>query len=462
MSRSVLIAVVLLITSLTISAAVAAPVVGWRTDGTGRYANATPPPTWGPTTNVIWSTALPSWSNATPTLVGDRIFVCSEPATLVCLSAQDGSILWQKTNDFASVAKPEEVEGLSADQKQGNVLRGQMGQAQGALRKLKTDAQDKPDDADLKARIAETEKQISDLRTQIEAYDAKWYSLPNVHPTNGFASPTPVSDGQHVWVQFNTSLVACYDLEGNRVWHKVLAKSPISWGPSASPVLVGDVLLCHSRDMYGLDKNTGEIKWQTPMTEAWGTALPTKVGDTDVAVTPAGDVVRVSDGVLVGRGLAKCTFCAPIIEGDVAYFIENFGKAIRLKEINAENKLVTEELWTTKPKAERYYASPVLVDGLIYCCMQYGVFSCIDAATGAVVYEKDLGLGKGTVYPSLAAAGGNIYVSSDNGNTVVVKPGREFAEVGRMSLEPFRASPVFVGNRVYIRGLTKLWCLGTP
>ena len=55
---------------------------GWRTDGTGRYPDAKPPVTFAPGENVVWATPLPSWSNASPVLVEDRIFVCAEPDTL--------------------------------------------------------------------------------------------------------------------------------------------------------------------------------------------------------------------------------------------------------------------------------------------------------------------------------------------------------------------------------------------
>ena len=82
-----------------------------------------------------------------------------------------------------------------------------------------------------------------------------------------------------------------------------------------------------------------------------------------------------------------------------------------------------------------------------------------DAATGAVVYEKTLDLGKGTCYPSVTFAGGFLFVSSDNGKTLVLRPGREYQEVAANTLEPFRGSPVFLDDRLYIRGFQNLYCL---
>lgn len=81
---------------LALSCLAAAPI-GFRHDGSGRYPAAQPPLQWSPTNGIVWKTALPDWSNASPILVGNRIFICAEPATLICISAESGNILWQDT-----------------------------------------------------------------------------------------------------------------------------------------------------------------------------------------------------------------------------------------------------------------------------------------------------------------------------------------------------------------------------
>ncbi len=77
--------------------------VGWRGDGLGRYPYATPPIEWSNEKNVAWAADLPSWSNGTPVVVGDRIFVCSEPFDLICLSKKDGEILWRESCGYQSL-----------------------------------------------------------------------------------------------------------------------------------------------------------------------------------------------------------------------------------------------------------------------------------------------------------------------------------------------------------------------
>jgi hypothetical protein len=72
------------------------PPIGWRGDGTGRYPDATPVLTWSPKKNVLWKTELPGGSPASPILVGDRVFVLSDPVVLLCVQAADGKVLWKR------------------------------------------------------------------------------------------------------------------------------------------------------------------------------------------------------------------------------------------------------------------------------------------------------------------------------------------------------------------------------
>ena len=115
----------------------------------------------------------------------------------------------------------------------------------------------------------------------------------------------------------------------------------------------------------------------------------------------------------------------------------------------------------TVPSAITYEANPALAtyDGLLYAANDQGILTVLDAVTGKMVYEERLNLG-GATYPSISLAGKRIYVSSDRGATVVVQPGREYRELARSNLEPFRSSLVFDGKRVYVRTAKHLFCIG--
>src|SRR6516225_4037596 len=84
-------------------AALAGDPIGWRTDGSGNYPRAQPPLEWSPTKNVVWCASMPGYGVSHPVLLGRRIFICSEPATLLCLDREDGKILWQKTSSYSEL-----------------------------------------------------------------------------------------------------------------------------------------------------------------------------------------------------------------------------------------------------------------------------------------------------------------------------------------------------------------------
>jgi outer membrane protein assembly factor BamB len=437
--------------------------VGWRGDGTGRYPDAQPVTQWAKDKAVLWSTPLPSWSNASPILVGDRLFVCSEPSTLFCVAAADGKILWQKSNDYFDTLSPELAEKVRAALKLSDQLNALVQQSQRA-----------PEKVELYDRIAEVCKQISadPGNAELLAYRAK-FQVPATHETNGYSSPTPTSDGRFVYALFGTGVVACYDLDGNRRWVRAVNKSRDGYGHGASPLLADGKLLVHvDVQVTALDAATGEVLWQVNAPWKWGSPAHARIGDVDAAVTPAGDVLRVSDGRKLAGGLGQLVYSTPVVIGDLVYFIDGEQRARLLRLPGsaaadggpqgrpAADEVKPEVLWDVKIQGDRYYGSPLVHEGLIYTINQRNHFSVLDAANGAKVYERALELGNGTVFPSITLGGRYVFVSTDNGATFVLEPGREYKEVARNTLEPFRTTPVFAGSRMYVRGLKNLWCVG--
>ncbi len=102
----------------------------------------------------------------------------------------------------------------------------------------------------------------------------------------------------------------------------------------------------------------------------------------------------------------------------------------------------------------------MLLDGLIYTVSSQSILAVIDAKDGKVLYQKRLNVGGGTAYPSVVAAAGHVFLSNDNGTTVVIKPGRTYSEVSRNRIEGFISTPVVAGDRVYIRTHGHLYCIG--
>ena len=101
--------------------------------------------------------------------------------------------------------------------------------------------------------------------------------------------------------------------------------------------------------------------------------------------------------------------------------------------------------------------SPVFVDHLLYTVKEDGVLLCLDATTGKVVYRERL---EGGYYASPVYADGRIYFLSDDGNTTVVEPGRQFKQLSYNELhEPTQASMSVSGGRFFIRTRDNLYCI---
>ncbi len=451
-----------LVVSVAVCPAMGGDVVGWRTNWTGKYPDADPPLVWSDTQGVVWKTPLPGPGNSTPVLVGDKIIVCSEPSSVVCLNLADGKILWEKANPLMEAFSPEEQTKAKADMDRIGVpaVREAVKTLERELNQVRRDMRQNRDDETLKAKDRDIQQKIAAEKKKLEPVAR--YMDPPTHGVNGYTSATPVSDGKHVWMVFGTGVVACYDLDGHRKWITFVEqpKEPNGWGFCASPVLAGDKLLVIIDSLVALEAATGKLVYRVPAKARWGTPTLATVGGTEILVTAGGEFFRVSDGKKLLDRTVALEYNQPVIEAGVVYFIQNGGKAYKLPEQLSGDRLDASPLWTTEPKKDRYYASPVVHDGLIYDVTQASVFSAIDAATGKVVYEQNLNLGREQAYPSVVLAGTYLFVSGSSGQTAVIVPGREFKEVARNKLEPFRSTPVFQGTRMYVRGLKHMYCIG--
>jgi len=446
---------------------------GWRTDGTGCYPAARPVTTWSLTQNVIWKTQMPSWGNATPVLTRDQLFVCAETSTLVCVGTGDGKILWQRSCSYADLLSEAETAKAREDEAKARQLLAERGKIEKQIQELRKKVQQGPavtDDLeaaedeheDVEGQIKQLQEKSKKLQAQAGALDR--FKLPGTHNVNGHSTPTPVTDGNLVCVLFGTGVAAAFDLEGNRKWIKMLLKPRQGWGHSASPLLVGKLLIAHIADhLIALDRDTGEELWRTPARVGWGSPIQSQIGEEPVIITANGDLVRARDGKRLAGGLCSLNYSAPVATDGIVYFIDGERTSLALKlPDQASDTIRPETLWSLNGKLakERYYASPVVYRGLVYGITQRNVLSALDAKTGDRVYEQALNLGGGTVYPSIAAAGDHVFVSSDNGTTIVLKAQREYEEVAKNRLETFRSCPVFVGDRIYIRAVNHLYCIG--
>lgn len=442
--------------------ALAGSVIGWRTDGSGVYPKAEPPLEWSKTKNVVWKTPMPGYGVSHPVPLGQRVFICSEPATLLCLDRADGKVLWQKTCRYSDLDIPRDVQ----ERLNGELVEmAQLKKKESAIRKemdalYRSLSKDKTPREEIDKQLKPFRKQIDDVKKEQQKLSlAVLYTQPGVHSYAGYSAPTPVTDGKDVYVAYGNGLMARYDLEGERKWLKLVEHSNLGFAHSGSPVLVGDKVVIHYADLVALDTKTGAEAWRLKLPAAWGTPLVTKIGDVDVILTPKGALVGAEDGKLLARDLGSCGANSPILHDGIVYYVHGGATAVRLPE-SVDGPMKLKPLWRGKAEGGGYwFSSPVLHDGLLYAASDQGVLTVLDATNGKEVYQEKLNLG-GSTYPSISAAGDRIYVSSDRGATVVLEPGREYKELARNQLETFRSSLVFEGKRVYVRTEKNLYCIG--
>jgi hypothetical protein len=441
--------------------------VGFRTDGTGRYPAATPPLEWGPDKNVVWHLRLPQ-GNAVPVILGKKLFTCAEPCVLVCVNKGDGKVLWQKESSYKELVLTEkEKTQFEAERKQDGELARQQSRLEKEGAALRKAIKDDP------STKVENETKLKDLKVQIDRLRAQRKLLTTYnrylepgkgaggyHPTGGYSSATPVTNGKHVYVIFGNGLAACYDLDGNRKWLRLIEHPTAAYGHGASPLLVKDRLLVHFSDLVALDVRDGSEVWRVKIPPSHGTPMHARIGETDVAIHPQGQVIRISDGTVLAKNLGSTGPNSPLVQDGKVFFVAGQVRGYELPKKDASEKWTP--LWKgTSIKGGGYwFPSPVLHDGLIYALNASANFTVIDAKTGSIVYARRLSLGGGQSYPSISLAGNHLYVSSDNGTTVVLRPGRQYKELARNSLEAFRSSLVFEGKRMYVRTTRGLWCIG--
>ena len=376
---------------------------GWRGDGSGRFPGATPVTEWSATKNVRWATAV-GRSFSSPIVTDTFVFVTSEPNLLLCLDRADGHVRWK--------------------------------------------AQVKPADlADETARTA-----------------AAKYELPP--DGSGLAAATPLTDGKNIYVIFANGIICALDLDGRRLWTVGIVADPTTgYGRSSSPILVAGKLIAHVSNLYAFDPATGRQLWvNTGAKSSYGTPTGLKVGDTDLLVTPNGDVVRVTDGKSVNSDIARAIHSSPISIGEgVVCFGDGTVSALQLnsafKEAEVWNAMVTGEV----------FGSPLLHDHTLFMISGAGELFGFDARGTAAqeslfkdrkLFESEANAGP-VVYASLTLAGKHLFLTSNKGETVVLEATREAKVVSRNRLPAGTgSSPVFSGGDMFLRAGEKLYCIG--
>ena len=302
-------------------------------------------------------------------------------------------------------------------------------------------------------------------------------SLPSINGKNSYASPTPIIEAGRLYAHFGTMGTACLDTASGRVlWSNRELTLDHKEGPGSSPVLCGDLLIvaCDGIDVQyvaALDKHTGKVAWRrerpgphNPIPDfrkAYCTPLLIEVAGRQELISPGANRVVAYDPE-TGSELWKVQYAGfsnvprPVLAGDLLLVDTGYMKP---------------QLWAIRPggsgdvtgsnvawRCARHAPanpSPVAVGNEAYMVSDAGIATCLNAATGKVIWQERLG---GNYSASPLAGDGRIYFSSEEGVTTVIAASREFQRLASNPLSGrILASLAVAGRSLILRSDSHLY-----
>lgn len=298
---------------------------------------------------------------------------------------------------------------------------------------------------------------------------------------HGYASGTPVSDGENVYAFFGKAGVVAFTVDGEKLWQKDVGQlsSNRRWGSGSSLVIFDDILIVNAseegRAIFGLNAKDGEERWKADYDRlelCYATPVLVK-GEGDVmeaVVAMPGEVwgINAQSGKLrwyceIGSG---GNVCPSVVVGDDTFF--TFGgypeqQTNAIKRGGRKDVTGSHQVWQSRDSS--YVATPLLLDDHLYWVSDRGQAFVVNAKSGETVKRTRLsGLQSGgrPIYASPIKAGDHIYVVTRNSGTYVFESGPDMTQVTQnpaLDESDFNATPAVVDGRLYLRSNKALYCI---
>ncbi len=296
-----------------------------------------------------------------------------------------------------------------------------------------------------------------------------------INKLNSYASSTPATDGQKVYVSFldrDKMFIAAYDFDGTKVWDARPGEFSSMHGYCSSPVLWKDKVIVngdHDGPAYivALDRATGKTIWKTArpnVTRSYCTPIIRHIEGRNQLILSGSKCVASYDPdsgkqhwIIDGP---TEQFVASLVYNDELLFMtcgfpKRFIQAIRPD--GQGNVTATHVVWQTDRDCS-YVPSPIAFGPYFLVVSDSGVATCLDAKSGKSIWRERIGTRHSA---SLVSANGLVYFLSDKGIMTVVKPGPEFEVVARNELgEETNASPAISDKLMFLRGAEHIYCIG--
>jgi outer membrane protein assembly factor BamB len=411
---------------------------GWRgSEGTGVSTETNLPAAWTSNKNVKWKTPNSGRGNSSPIVWENRIFLTTavEGAVIPGKQAVKHKIENQDFRHPDSVGgdRSHTMKVLCLDQDTGKIL------------------------------------------WERTSYEGPVYD--DRHRKASYAAPTPVTDGTFVYAYFGSEGLYCYDFKGTQVWKASPGSiATLGMGVAASPVLHNNLVILQCDEDEGTksfiiayDKKTGKEVWKTPrrVQVSWSTPLLVRSGQRTELITSGTETIISYDpetGKEIWRtkGLESNAIPTPVVGHGMVFVSSGYPvkKTIAIKLGGSGDITGTPHIAWQYDKGTAYVPSGILYGDYLYLMTDRGILTCLDAKTGKVTYEGGRVPVPATFTASPVAFDGKILLTSEDGDTFVVKAGPVHEIIATNPLdEPVYSSPAIADGMIFIRGEKNLYCI---
>jgi outer membrane protein assembly factor BamB len=286
----------------------------------------------------------------------------------------------------------------------------------------------------------------------------------DINPKNSWASPTPIIDGDRIYVHFGADGTAALTTSGEILW-KTRLPYQSQHGAGGSPVVYGDLLIvnCDGSDtafVVALDTRTGRQRWKTPRgtpaDQAYTTPLVIRVDGKDQLISVGAFRTRAYEP-LTGKEIWRVSYGdgfsnvpRPVFAHGLVFIATGFQQPelLAVRPDGTGDVTSTHIAWRLKRGAP-LTPSPLVVGDELYVVNDGGIATCIEARTGTIVWQQRLG---GTYSASPVFADGRIYFLAEQGVTTVIVPGRTFKRLATSPLDgSLLASMAISGGSLFVR-----------
>src|SRR6185503_5239659 len=288
---------------------------------------------------------------------------------------------------------------------------------------------------------------------------------------NSFASPTPVVDGERVYVHFGAYGTACLTQSGEIVWKTRLEYDNGQHGTGGSPIVYEDLLIisCDGNDVQfvvALDKLTGKVKWKKSREgyQAYSTPLVVSLPGGDQVISP-GAFRAVAYEPRSGKELWQVRYGEgfsnvprPVYGDGLVFICTGFQQPSMLAvRLDGKGDVTNSKVEWKLDRGVPLTASPLLVGNELYMVTDNGIATCVDAKTGKEYWRARVG---GNHSASPIYADGRIYFLSEEGESVVLAPGQQLKPLATNQLDGRTLASMAVSNgSIFVRSDTYLYRL---